>query len=80
MCGCVIFLDESHIHSHYLNCKIMTDFVHCTVMNLLCPRSRNFRFFIVAITAHHTPNSCHLTAPPVPRVSLGSSVDQRLLS
>jgi len=46
MDGCVIFLEEYHIHSHYLNFKIMSEFVHSIVMNLLCPRSRNFRFFL----------------------------------
>jgi len=32
---------------------------------------------LVALPAHHTP--CHLTAPPVACISLGSSVDQHLL-
>jgi len=35
--------------------------------------------FLVALPAHHTTTSCHLTAPPVACISLGSSVDQRLL-
>jgi hypothetical protein len=32
-----------------------------------------------ALTAHHTPTSCQIMAPPVAWISLGSSVDQRVI-
>lgn len=51
----------------------------------LCPyeftvsEKKKRSIFLVALPAHHTLTSCHLMAPPVACISLGSSVDQHLL-